>query len=235
MMKDPVRKDRQLSGFYRCGKVQPLRRASLLQIGPNFTLRWKTTLVPTEDEEPLIIRRIKGRLISATEKHHLAGYLDWYLFEAAPFKVVRRLSFLDACDAHSQELYDLAEQLRHNRRFSIERLLAMGPVAFMNLLEIRPPFAGQGLAVQATRALAAQLHNDIGLHVAFMVPVPLQYQPASDNDDTAEIDQLSFRRDRAKLIRYYKRVFGLSEVKRGDGYWAWNIDDGIDNYGNLPG
>lgn len=60
-----------------------------------------------------------------------------------------------------------------------------------------------------------------------MVPVPLQYHPGSDNDDTAEIDELSFHRDRAKLIRYYKRVFGLSEVKRGGGYWAWNIDDGI--------
>jgi hypothetical protein len=234
-VKNPIQKARQPSGFYRHGKIERLRRAHSIQIVSDFTLQWKMTLVPMGDEEPLIIRRIKGRLISATEKHHLAGYLDWYLFEAAPFKVVGRFSFLDACDAHSQELYDLAEQLRHNRRFSIERLLAMGPVAFMNLLEIRPPFAGQGLGVQATKALAAQLHNDIGLHVAFMVPVPLQYQPASDNDDTAEIDELSFRRDRAKLIRYYKRVFGLSEVKRGGAYWAWNIDDGIDNYGNLTG
>ena len=68
-----------------------------------------------------------------------------------------------------------------------------------------------------------------------MVPVPLQYQPASDNDDTAEIDELSFRRDRAKLIRYYKRVFDLSEIQRGGGHGAWNIDDEINNYGNLPG
>ncbi|HSS22468.1 MAG TPA: hypothetical protein VLL54_20525 [Pyrinomonadaceae bacterium] len=148
-------------------------------------------------------------------------------FEAAPLKVVGRFSFLDACDAHSQELYDLAEQLTHNRRFSIERLLALGPAAFMNLLEIRAPFAGQGLGVQATKTLAAQLHNDIALHVAFMVPVPLQYQSAGENDDTAEIDELSFRRDRAKLIRYYKRVFDLTEVQRGGGYWPWNIDDGI--------
>jgi hypothetical protein len=83
------------------------------------------TLVRMEDEEPIIIRRIKGRLISATGKHRLAGYLDWYLLEAAPFKVVGRFSFLDACDAHSQELCDLAEQLIRNRRFSIERLLVM--------------------------------------------------------------------------------------------------------------
>lgn len=235
MMKNPIQKGRQPSGFYRCGKVQPLRRASILQIGPNFTLQWKMTLVPMEDEESLRIRRIKGRIISATGKHRLAGYLDWYLFEAAPFRVVGRFSFVDACDAHSQELCNLAEQLIRTRKFSIERLLATGPVAFMNLLEIRPPFAGQGLGVQATKALAAQLHNDIGLHVAFMMPVPLQYQPASDNDDTSEIDDLSFRRDRAKLIGYYRRVFRLSEVKRGGGYWAWNIDDGINNYGNVAG
>jgi len=68
-----------------------------------------------------------------------------------------------------------------------------------------------------------------------MVPVPLQYQPAGFNDDIKDVDELSFRRDRAKLIRYYKRVFGLKEVKRGGGYWAWNIDDEINNYGNLPG
>jgi hypothetical protein len=90
----------------------------------------------------------------------------------------------------------------------------------MNLLEIRTPFAGQGLGVQATKALAAQLHNDIALHVAFMVPVPLQYQPADDDADTAEVEELSFRRDRAKLIRYCKRVFDLSEVQRGGGYWV---------------
>jgi hypothetical protein len=102
-------------------------------------------------------------------------------------------------------------------------------------LEIRPPFAGQGLGVQATKALAARLHNEIALHVAFMVPVPLQYQPAGFNDVTADIDELSFRRDRAKLIRYYKHVFDLREVQRGGGCWAWNIDDEINNYGNLPG
>lgn len=88
--------------------------------------------------------------------------------------------------------------------------------------------------MQATKAPAAQLHNDIGLHVAFMVPVPLQYQPASDNDDTAEIDELSFRRDLAKLIRYYKRVFGLSKSQRGGGYWAWNIAMGSITTGIYP-
>jgi len=107
-----------------------MRRAAILQIGPNFTLQWKMTLVPMEGEEPLIVQRIKGRIISATGKHTLAGYLDWYLFEPAPFRVVARYSFVDACDAISQELCNLAEHLILSRRFSIERLSCNGASSF---------------------------------------------------------------------------------------------------------
>ncbi len=168
------------------------------------------------------MRRLDARILHKTAKKKLAGYLEWYLFELTPDAGIDQFAFFEICDSYSQELSDFASELLESP-LRVSRLLEDGPIAFMNMLEIRPPFDRKGVGIRATKAVADHLQDDVGLHSAFMIPVPLQYRSAEGVQQLAHVDDAAFRRDRERLTKYYRAALPLREVRRGRGVWFWKI------------
>ncbi|HEX4964422.1 MAG TPA: hypothetical protein VF173_26630 [Thermoanaerobaculia bacterium] len=179
--------------------------------------------IENELEDDISIQEVEGQ-IRDSQNGVAVGYLHWYIFAKTEENAeVSRWTFFDACDAQSQELCDFAALLFSARKLDVTSMLRLGPIAFMHLLEVRPSYAGNGLGIQATKALAEYLQQKIGLHAAVMQPVPLQFDSAPDDQPSDPSAEQLFKHELRHLVSYYKRVLPLEEVQRGSGYFLWRF------------
>ena len=219
---EPLRVPRQRNGFYRGPQGRVGSRPHRTSIAPGAWLCWQRQRVTTEFDLVELFS-INGKIYQNPSQRYV-GYLHWYTFKAEPFEEVSNSEFFELCDSENQQLCDFAEDILYKAKVNIGELLARGPIAFHHLLELRQAFTHQGLGMQAFRALAHVLREEIGLHYGFFQPVPLQFASPFPFAGVSRRDLAEYRDASRRLTEHYKRMLGATRLRPSSRYYGIALD-----------
>lgn len=148
------------------------------------------------------VTQFEGDVVSGNNFDQPVGTMSLYVADL-PMAMAEGHSTLDVLDSVDSNLAHFLSLLSVRTGLlvpSVARLADTDLSALLVLgrLHIEPPFRGKGLGLQAIEIACKRL--SLGCSLAVLTAFPTQWEGRVDEGPT------QFRRDRAKLMRYYRRA-----------------------------
>lgn len=181
------------------------------------SLRLAVDVGPNYGEPTEYILHYTGIVLGGEDLDVHVGKVEFYVVDLLKAVYAGESAWwvLDSLDSSLAHFCELIHAKGNRFKPSIEAIAGedLGRILALGLIEIEPSYRGKGLGLRAMELICRRMGGDCSL--AVLKAFPTQWEGRVAEDPKA------FRRDRARLVSYYRRA-GFEPVL-GDGLMARSL------------